>query len=209
MPDASPPGRKKPVGRKEEILEVAKDLFFRQGFRRTTLEDIAGEVGLVKSAVYKYFHNKDDLFRAIIADVEETFMDVARQAADTRESLEKRVSNALLAVFGWECRIVYDYGPRPRVWHELRPHFLNHRMEGAFERLEIFVRECLEEGLSKGELNADSGDIEPVSRMLIWSMHEVFECFIIGLFDEDEGRRYVRTLVRTVFNGLLKRGPKS
>lgn len=50
------------------ILEAAMDLMARQGFSRTTLDEIAAAAGVSKGAIYWHFKGKDDLLAAIIAD---------------------------------------------------------------------------------------------------------------------------------------------
>lgn len=47
---------------KETILNVAKELFCRNGYDRTNLCDIATEAGVTRGAVYWHFTNKDTLF---------------------------------------------------------------------------------------------------------------------------------------------------
>lgn len=47
------------------ILEVATRCFARQGFHRTTMEDIIRELGSSPGAVYCYFHGKNDIVAAI------------------------------------------------------------------------------------------------------------------------------------------------
>jgi AcrR family transcriptional regulator len=51
---------------KEEILNGARDLFERFGFKKTTMEDIARQVGKSKSALYYYYKTKEEIFEAVI-----------------------------------------------------------------------------------------------------------------------------------------------
>ena len=54
--------RGKQASRKREaILDVASNLFNRQGFAATTLEDVASCLQLTKAALYYYVKNKEDL----------------------------------------------------------------------------------------------------------------------------------------------------
>ncbi len=54
--------RGKQASRKREaILDVASNLFNRQGFAATTLEDVASRLQLTKAALYYYVKNKEDL----------------------------------------------------------------------------------------------------------------------------------------------------
>ena len=48
-----------------ELLQVARKLFFEQGYHGTTVEQVARAAGFSKRTVYLYFKNKDELFLSI------------------------------------------------------------------------------------------------------------------------------------------------
>jgi AcrR family transcriptional regulator len=52
--------------RRRQILSAALRSFSREGFHRTTMQDIFREAELSPGAVYSYFAGKDELIRAII-----------------------------------------------------------------------------------------------------------------------------------------------
>lgn len=63
---------------REEILNGARDLFERFGFKKTTMEDIARQIGKSKSALYYYYKTKEEIFEAVIlTDIETTQAKVA------------------------------------------------------------------------------------------------------------------------------------
>jgi len=51
---------------RQRIQEVARDLFARQGVQRTSLQDIADELGITKPALYYHFSSREDLVRSIL-----------------------------------------------------------------------------------------------------------------------------------------------
>lgn len=51
---------------REEILNGARDLFERFGFKKTTMEDIARQIGKSKSALYYYYKTKEEIFEAVV-----------------------------------------------------------------------------------------------------------------------------------------------
>jgi AcrR family transcriptional regulator len=53
------------AARRRQIVEAANRCFARQGFHRTTMQDIFREAELSPGAVYTYFFGKEDLIRAI------------------------------------------------------------------------------------------------------------------------------------------------
>lgn len=63
-----------------EILEAAQRMFQRYGYRKTTIEDIAGEASKGKSSLYYYFKNKEEIFLAVLWDEWNTVMEQIRAA---------------------------------------------------------------------------------------------------------------------------------
>jgi AcrR family transcriptional regulator len=51
---------------RQRIQEVARHLFARQGVQRTSLQDIADELGITKPALYYHFSSREDLVRSIL-----------------------------------------------------------------------------------------------------------------------------------------------
>jgi AcrR family transcriptional regulator len=47
-----------------KIVEAARTVFREKGFRQTTMDEIAGRLGISKAALYTYFKDKEALFKA-------------------------------------------------------------------------------------------------------------------------------------------------
>jgi AcrR family transcriptional regulator len=80
-------------GTRHRIQKVARDLFARQGVQRTSLQDIADELGITKPALYYHFASREDLVRSIVVPlIEEGEQFVAHQEnlghTDARELLQ-------------------------------------------------------------------------------------------------------------------------
>jgi AcrR family transcriptional regulator len=52
---------------REEIREVALELFARKGFEQTSLREIAERLDITKAALYYHFPSKDELLNAVVA----------------------------------------------------------------------------------------------------------------------------------------------
>lgn len=51
---------------KERILESALEIFARDGYAGTNIKDIAESVGIVKSALYRHFSSKEDMWNEVL-----------------------------------------------------------------------------------------------------------------------------------------------
>ena len=56
---------------RRKIIAAGWDVMSRKGYCATTLDDIAAQVGVTKSALYLYFKNKDDLVGEIVKMIPE------------------------------------------------------------------------------------------------------------------------------------------
>jgi AcrR family transcriptional regulator len=55
-----------------EILEAAKDLFFKHGFKRISIEDICNKADVSRRTFYVYYENKTDLLIKLLEQFRET-----------------------------------------------------------------------------------------------------------------------------------------
>lgn len=84
--------------RREKILAAAQRLFSARGFRGTTMEAIASEVGMSKVTVYGYFPDKSAVFEAVAQHVAEAIRATFREALEAPSSkLTDQLTGALLA----------------------------------------------------------------------------------------------------------------
>ena len=64
---------------KEKILLTALKLFAQDGYEAVSISKISGELGMAKSALYKHFKNKRDIFDSIINRMDELDYERARE----------------------------------------------------------------------------------------------------------------------------------
>jgi len=58
--------RTRPKNRRESILAAASARFHQRGYAGTSLEDIAGDLGVTAPSLYRHFRNKDELYTAAL-----------------------------------------------------------------------------------------------------------------------------------------------
>ncbi|MGL5356666.1 MAG: TetR/AcrR family transcriptional regulator [Cetobacterium sp.] len=57
------------MDKKNQILEMAKDVLLKKGIFKTRIEDITNNLGIAKGSFYTYFKSKDELLEAVINEV--------------------------------------------------------------------------------------------------------------------------------------------
>jgi AcrR family transcriptional regulator len=71
---------------RRRILEAARDVFFRDGFMRANLDEMAEKAGVAKGTLYRYFESKADLYVAVLTNNYEIFhglMTIAGKQGET------------------------------------------------------------------------------------------------------------------------------
>ena len=88
--------------KRRRILEAATALFIRQGYRKTSMDEVAREAGVAKGTVYLYFKNKTDLLVHAVAMEKFRYigdvLDVLTGDLPPREKLREYLRSALLLV---------------------------------------------------------------------------------------------------------------
>jgi AcrR family transcriptional regulator len=74
--------RRKTDPTRQQIIDAAFEMFWRSGFRRTSMDRIADRADLTKRTVYAYFRSKDDLLAAVLAQYGQLATKRLRQIGD-------------------------------------------------------------------------------------------------------------------------------
>lgn len=77
------PATKQKSSPRDRIVATAKDLFYRQGFHATGINQIIKEAGVARASFYDHFPSKDDLLVAYAAEV------ARRESADIRNAVNQ------------------------------------------------------------------------------------------------------------------------
>jgi len=97
-PTAARPPRTGPLGRADRriaILTGAASAFADRGFAGTSMEEIAAASGITKLIVYRHFDSKEQLYRAVLSQVQERLTEEFRaRLADGPEG----IARSMLAV---------------------------------------------------------------------------------------------------------------
>lgn len=61
--------------KRKQLIHTAKDLFFKYGIKRVTVEEICTEAGVSKMTFYKHFKNKNELVKTMIIQITDEAME--------------------------------------------------------------------------------------------------------------------------------------
>lgn len=183
---------------REAILAAAAELFGREGFAPTSIDQIAAASGVAKGTVYYYFPTKEILFETILerasADLARAVAAVARQADDVLDALAKGVEAYFEACSqGPWAQIILKDGPIvlgwPR-WREIDERHFGHAIPKA-----------LAAAIGAGLI--DEQPIEPISRLLLGAVTEAAIACAASPAPLTVGREYAGALTR-LLRGLRR-----
>jgi AcrR family transcriptional regulator len=150
--------------RAAEILNAAREVFLEKGFDRSSVSEIAAQVGVVEGLVYSYYPSKRELLNAVLRDMYEPLI------AD----LDKKFSRlhgvrSRLRFLIWRHVRVYVEDPNLSrlVLHEVRtgPEYFQSELHDLHVRYTAFMQRTVQDGIADGELRADT-DVELLRSMV-------------------------------------------
>jgi AcrR family transcriptional regulator len=65
---------------RHRVLAAAEKRFAAFGYRRTAIAEIARDAGVAAGTLYRYFGNKEEIFRAVMRDLLDGWLETARRA---------------------------------------------------------------------------------------------------------------------------------
>jgi AcrR family transcriptional regulator len=125
----------------ERILNVAEEHFRRVGHRKTSVADIASELGMSPANVYRFFPSKDAIKESVCMRVMDEVAAIAVVAARTRAPALEKLARLATAVHRHnKTRLVHERRMHDMVvaamlegWAHIKVH--SARMAAIFERI--------------------------------------------------------------------------
>ncbi|MDO8140733.1 MAG: TetR/AcrR family transcriptional regulator [Candidatus Brocadiales bacterium] len=88
--------RKSTAIRRQQIVDIIRNIISLKGIEHVTISEIAEEMGTTKGAIYRHFKSKRDILSLLIDNVEETLMEAIDKAVLHKNPIQD-LKNILLA----------------------------------------------------------------------------------------------------------------
>jgi TetR/AcrR family transcriptional regulator len=83
--------------RRSEILEAALELFSEKGFHNVSIQEIAKKAEFAIGTLYRFFENKEDLYKALVLEQSEKFHNELVQAIEESDDEIEKLRNYVRA----------------------------------------------------------------------------------------------------------------
>jgi len=168
----------------DRILNGARELFFKQGIRTVTMDDIAEHLAISKKTIYTHYKDKDLIVRSVFNNLHE---DQNKQILHIRKISENPIDE-LMKLMDYLGSFISQFNPA--VFHDLQKNYPFVYSEFKINREKELIS-YIEENLRRGvklELYRKEIKIKILSRLRIEMIHLGFntDIFPSGQFNYAE-----------------------
>jgi len=89
------------AARREQLLNVALEVFAHQGFHGTAMNDVAEAAGVTKPVLYQHFQSKRQLYLALLDEVGQRLRQTIEKAGSDSGGPRAQVEAGFRAYFRW------------------------------------------------------------------------------------------------------------
>ena len=87
--------------RREQILDVSVQVFARNGFHSTSMNDVAEAAGVTKPVLYQHFNSKQDLYLALLEEAGNRLRNAVAKAVSAATNGKEQTELGFRAYFRW------------------------------------------------------------------------------------------------------------
>jgi TetR/AcrR family transcriptional regulator, cholesterol catabolism regulator len=139
--------------RKEQIYEVASELFSQRGYHATSMRDLAARLGMQGGSLYAHISGKEELLVEIVTQATDRFDTALRPLRVAQMSPQDKLREALRV----HIQVIATHLDSATVffheWQHLGPEYYNKVAERR-DVVESFYRDLVREGIEKGVFRA-------------------------------------------------------
>ena len=167
---------------RERLIEVARQLFLRNGVENTTMLDIANASEKGRRTIYTYFKNKKEIHQAVIDRAREQIVSRQRHIQTCSMSAADKLEEFMRARF----EILRCPSHKPHEAISLR-NFIDGGRAGKLRRLAAIkevdiLHEIIQEGIDNGEF--DKAQAQHVAAVVVMIMQGVDNTVAAGNIEE-------------------------
>ncbi len=187
--------------KKNYIKKAARELFFRFGFSKTSMSDIARQCDIAKPTLYYYYKSKEDIFNEIVLDEAIEFVDLVESKIPKEIPADQRILRFFEAIYEGKKMYAEKLADCPQYMWEHSP--LGHPIIG---KIRTIVMEKLKTILVDGQ-NEGIFEFENVDTVVsaIALMREFVNLNWIEVFNPDEREAIMHTVNEIIIKGISRR----
>ena len=185
----------------EVILNSAKTIFARYGFKKTTMDEIAHASRKGKSSIYQYFKSKEDIFKAIVEKESDVLSAAIAKAINAETTSEKKIRAYVLTRMKVINKLTNLYSALKDEYLEHYSFIENVRVKYDTEEVNT-IKGILKTGVEEGDFKIE--DINLTAFALVTALKGLeYPLFIKNNYAKTENR--FEGLLNVLFYGIIAR----
>lgn len=139
-----------------EIMTTARDLFWKHGFKRVSIEEVCRKAGVSKMTFYRFFPNKADLAKVVFDQVMEEgkrrFITAMEEATTSEELIRKMLLLKLEGTNDISVEFLEDFYSHPELGLKT---YVEERTALQWQEILHELKIAQERGLIRKEMNLE------------------------------------------------------
>ena len=184
------------------IVGIARRVFTRNGFRKTTMEEIAKASKKGKSSIYYYFASKEEIFQAVVEYEAGVLKERLRRVIKKSDTPTDRLKAYILFRLHYVKTLENFYAALNEESLSHLGFILDIRRNFEIEEQQL-VSAILEEGMEQGAFQRSSSKIGAIA--ISNMMKGLEQPLLLSDVHRTDREELMEDLIRVLFYGILKR----
>jgi len=185
---------------REQVVQSARQVFARYGYKKTALDDIAREARKGKSTIYYYFKSKDEIFKAVIdAEAEIRKQAIEREISQITDSRLKLKTYIYVRMLTLKMVVNYYEAIKNDLLDNL--YFVNSFRDDHFDEEVKQVLKMLLEGVEIGEFTIENPEL--TAKTIVTLLHGFEVPLILKNLSDQELQKAVDEMLNILFYGIV------
>lgn len=184
---------------KQRILLNTKEMFYKHGYSKVTMEEIAADLSISKKTLYKHFSNKEHILKEIVNGAKceiETFVD--NLIEDKETEFITKLQNFMAFIVSHFSRLSNPFVQdlvknQPEVWNEVNE-FRKKNAHDCFTRL---INQGIKNGIFRDDINS-----EVITLLYFSAVHGMLNFETLAQLPITADEAY-KLIVRVLFEGIF------
>ncbi|HEX7851353.1 MAG TPA: TetR/AcrR family transcriptional regulator [Sphingomonas sp.] len=153
---------------RDQIVKAARECFAHYGYAKTTVADLAREIGFSKAYIYRFFESKQAIGEAICSDCLDTLLNQVREAVDQGQDATDKLRRFAKTVTAAGVELFFS----DRKLYEIAAHASSENWSTAqayTDQLQALLEDILKEGRESGEFERKT-PLDETRRAIFYAM---------------------------------------
>ncbi len=185
--------------KEEQVINAARKLFNKYGFKRVSMDEIAKEARVTKKTIYSYFKSKEDLLKYFIEEEVINMKNIVEELDNEENSYFENVHNVICRLLEYKnenpfIKIImeeYEVFKNPQLLENLKP---------IDKAIQNYIREKLIYAKEKEFIDVEDVD---VATFLIYKLYIAFLFEAKNEFKDEQ--KTANTIIKFLRNGLERK----